>query len=641
MDTSNGGSVEANAPKTASNVALKSFARDVINYIDEIVEGDDSYEMLSRLIIVGTHGARNRSLVPRVESLAEDHEDDHAKVTMAGLHRVLPFFVRVKEDENGSKQLNYRKAAFEALLGPLLLRMILISNTAAIIATAPTFFAILFVFIFGEVESTECYVEAALTYLSWKAIFALVASLCRFRIHYQAKNWRLQAKAEKLKIIQQMQRDSEQFEEASSLLPPHLQQQLHEDHSWTHDHAQGGASTSSDHEDAGAWMQEMLRRRGRMDATVYGALRALSFYDRMHKTTSFLIISWLIPFSLIFDIVGVVLLADVGDCAPDDLYFLLLILVLISATTFFPRLITVTFWVSRSCCSAPTHILNRLHYIDQHDYRGIPFATTLYTVLFEGDRPRRTERALRQLERRIKDEREELTLKRQLHLQTMLDAVIFRSKSTLTEDPDDQEVIAAVPERKLRFRFLRNILRRRRERTSTGDNGDVFASSRQSKISARSDSVVIRLDSNSSGNLRVKRLALLMKLSKDLTQRIGDQFDDLVDQISELLDRDDGIEEALQLRPKAIALARDLLDQLELQRNFIAHQLRSEKTHFEQPLDIKQSQKLEADDFALKEREESVDNTLQELIHLADEVARQEVYSADVYAQQCIRRSAV
>eukprot|EP00730_Choanoeca_flexa_P006838 TRINITY_DN12230_c0_g1_i2.p2 TRINITY_DN12230_c0_g1~~TRINITY_DN12230_c0_g1_i2.p2 ORF type:complete len:373 (+),score=57.19 TRINITY_DN12230_c0_g1_i2:43-1161(+) len=372
MDTSNGGSVEANAPKTASNVALKSFARDVINYIDEIVEGDDSYEMLSRLIIVGTHGARNRSLVPRVESLAEDHEDDHAKVTMAGLHRVLPFFVRVKEDENGSKQLNYRKAAFEALLGPLLLRMILISNTAAIIATAPTFFAILFVFIFGEVESTECYVEAALTYLSWKAIFALVASLCRFRIHYQAKNWRLQAKAEKLKIIQQMQRDSEQFEEASSLLPPHLQQQLHEDHSWTHDHAQGGASTSSDHEDAGAWMQEMLRRRGRMDATVYGALRALSFYDRMHKTTSFLIISvsfaytytvrntsmpqhctgvrsfqctdlinllntvdggpsitfpflqWLIPFSLIFDIVGVVLLADVGDCAPDDLYFLLL-----------------------------------------------------------------------------------------------------------------------------------------------------------------------------------------------------------------------------------------------------------------------------------------------------------------------------
>lgn len=53
-------------------------------------------------------------------------------------------------------------------MGPILLRSILVTNGVAIIATLPTFFAIVLTFFFGNIQSTECYVEAALSYLGWK-----------------------------------------------------------------------------------------------------------------------------------------------------------------------------------------------------------------------------------------------------------------------------------------------------------------------------------------------------------------------------------------------------------------------------------------------------------------------------------------
>jgi hypothetical protein len=68
-----------------------------------------------------------------------------------------------------------------AMLGPILLRMILVTNFVAILATMPQFFAIFFVFTFGQVESNECYVEAALTYLGWKVTSAKMAAFWDMR----------------------------------------------------------------------------------------------------------------------------------------------------------------------------------------------------------------------------------------------------------------------------------------------------------------------------------------------------------------------------------------------------------------------------------------------------------------------------
>ena len=77
---------------------------------------------------------------------------------------------------------------------------------------------------------------------------------------------------------------------------------------------------------------------------------------------------------------------------------------LVSATTFIPRLVTVIFWISisKTCCSTPAFIEDKLQFIDAHDYKGIPFATTLYKVLFDSSRPARTSKALLLLETRLK-----------------------------------------------------------------------------------------------------------------------------------------------------------------------------------------------------------------------------------------------
>ena len=101
-----------------------------------------------------------------------------------------------------------------------------------------------------------------------------MVSLSRVQIHRRIKHWRLQAKAEKAKIIAHMQQgaspqftictcccqhaywlDHADFEEATALLPEHLRQQLDDDHNWTFDHAVIGAAAHEDNEHSGLWLQ--------------------------------------------------------------------------------------------------------------------------------------------------------------------------------------------------------------------------------------------------------------------------------------------------------------------------------------------------------------------------------------------------
>jgi hypothetical protein len=97
--------------------------------------------------------------------------------------------------------------------------------------------------------------------------------------------------------------------------------------------------------------------------------------------------------------------------------------------------------------------------------------------------------------------------------------------------------------------------------------------------------------------------------------------------MKELLDdRDDNddLEIALVLRPRAVSAARDLLIQLELQRNFIARELRSEVSYLGNALDADRIRELEKQDFLLREREELVDEVIHELQHLEDEKGGQQ-----------------
>ena len=126
------------------------------------------------------------------------------------------------------------------------------------------------------------------------------------------------------------------------------------------------------------------------------------------------------------------------------------------------------------------------------------------------------------------DNREQLQLKRQLHLQAMLDAVVFRAHAIMTEDTVEDS-IPLQPEPKIRFRFLHKLLRRRREQPSTVDLDEVFVSAPSSEVGgSRTQHQVLSLKHGviGSGNIKLQRLTLLMKLSKQLTQRFQDQFDD-------------------------------------------------------------------------------------------------------------------
>ena len=90
------------------------------------------------------------------------------------------------------------------------------------------------------------------------------------------------------------------------------------------------------------------------------------------------------------------------------------------------------------------------------------------------------------------------------------------------------------------------------------------------------------------------------------------------------VDDGDDLEDALVLRPRAVSTARDLLVQLELQRNFIARELRSEVSYLGMALDSERIKTLETNDFLLKEREELVDEVIHELQHLEDQKGRQD-----------------
>ena len=78
---------------------------------------------------------------------------------------------------NCSDALSLTMRCWAAMLGPLLLRVILITNFCAILATMPQFFAVLFVYLFGKVDNNECYVEAAISYLGWKVTSATMATI--------------------------------------------------------------------------------------------------------------------------------------------------------------------------------------------------------------------------------------------------------------------------------------------------------------------------------------------------------------------------------------------------------------------------------------------------------------------------------
>jgi hypothetical protein len=128
----------------------------------------------------------------------------------------------------------------------------------------------------------------------------------------------------------------------------------------------------------------------------------------------------------------------------------------------------------------------------------------------------------------IADDREQLQIKRQLHLQTMLDAVVFRSNSTLTDDTLlDNEPVQAKP--KMRFRLLHKLLRRRRARREPVDLDEVFVSAPSSQIGDdQTPDPGLSLSSaiNGGGTIKLQRLTLLMRLSKQLTQSFQDQFDE-------------------------------------------------------------------------------------------------------------------
>ena len=114
MDVSGNPSPVPEAPKPVSaSLAFKSFASDLLSYSDVLSEAEDSFETLSRLLIVGAHGGRNQALVPRVETIAEDPEDENTSVSLEALQRMVPFFGQVHETCNGKRKLRYRRAAFE------------------------------------------------------------------------------------------------------------------------------------------------------------------------------------------------------------------------------------------------------------------------------------------------------------------------------------------------------------------------------------------------------------------------------------------------------------------------------------------------------------------------------------------------
>lgn len=114
MSRESSASPEVSKKASASaSTAFKSFASDLLSYSDVLSEADDSFEILSKLLIVGAHGARDQALVPRVETIAEDPEDEHTSVSLQALQRMVPFLVQVHETCEGKRKVRYRRAAFE------------------------------------------------------------------------------------------------------------------------------------------------------------------------------------------------------------------------------------------------------------------------------------------------------------------------------------------------------------------------------------------------------------------------------------------------------------------------------------------------------------------------------------------------